>query len=146
MCARRRTRRALSMEVRGYRLTYAQSLESGHRITDARRHTHASNRPASIALVDAVELTYSCNSSRALALVTLSFLLRFLSATTRWGSAILVKSGCSAIYERDDGAVWKPAEGGPKPKEDDPNAAEAARALEACDLNFLLMLPRPASM
>lgn len=61
------------------------------------------------------------------------------------GSETPRRSGCSAMYDKDDVVVWKPLEGAPKPNEGEPEAAKAARALEACDLNFLLMLPWPAA-
>jgi hypothetical protein len=49
------------------------------------------------------------------------------------------------MYDRVDGAVWKVVADEPKANDDEPKAAEAARVLEACDLNFLLMLQQSAS-
>jgi len=102
--------------------------------------THASRTAGSTVASSDEENNDSWISSSALAFVVLSFFPKFLNATTRWESEIPLRSGSSVMYESDECVDWKAAEDAPKPKEAWPNAVEAARALEACDLNFLLMI------
>jgi hypothetical protein len=94
--------------------------------------THAEITPSST--LGPTVLTCSCSSSSAFAFVVLSFFPKFRNETTTFGSERVLRSGCSAMYDRED-----PVEGPPKPNEGEPNAAVAARALDACDLNFLLI-------
>lgn len=75
-----------------------------------------------------------------MALVVLSFLVRFLKETATLGSENPERSGGSAIHERGDDA---PKADPPKLLPNDAPAPKAARPLLACDLNcFLLIISR----
>lgn len=55
------------------------------------------------------------------------------------GSDIRERSGGSATYVREDGSLPAPENADENPPKD-PNVLAAARLLEACDLNFLLIM------
>lgn len=102
-------------------------------------HTHASKKPSSrVPFFESTEKTCSLSSSKAFVRVISSFFNKFLKEMTSVCSEIRDRSGGSAMYVRADGSrpsLPKLLEKPPK----DPKAPAAARLLEACDLNFLLM-------
>jgi hypothetical protein len=70
-----------------------------------------------------------------LVFVVASFLDKFLNATTTLESLTVLKSGGGVRYDST-----LPVEAEPKPKPPKPPPPEAARLLDACDLNWRLLM------